>query len=192
MRIIAGRLKGRRLPAVKDPGVRPTSDRVRESMFSTLESMGLLEGVRVLDLFAGTGSLGIESLSRGASYCSFVERQRNVASTLAQAIADFSLTECTAIHCMTAERYLSKHDGEGYQLLFLDPPYHEYQAVSVLQTLLRSSVIRSGSWVVYESASPLELHDGLLTVDGCRLLLALEKDKTYGDTVVSFLRVNSV
>lgn len=131
-RIVAGRWGGRRLATPGGSGTRPTSDRVREAMFASITSeLGSLEGLRVLDLFAGSGALGLEALSRGAASADLVEADRKAVAVVRKNIADLGAAGA-AVHPVTAERFVQGASG-GYDLVFLDPPYAlDAQAVAQL------------------------------------------------------------
>lgn len=121
MRIVAGAAKGRRL-VVPARGTRPTSDRAREALFSTLGGLLDLDGARVLDLYAGTGAVGLEALSRGASHVTFVESDRTAAAILRRNVEVVGLP---GAHLVTSsvERYLAGDEGGSFELAYLDPPY---------------------------------------------------------------------
>jgi 16S rRNA (guanine966-N2)-methyltransferase len=122
MRVIAGEAKGTRLGPVP-PGVRPLSDRAREGLFASLA--GRVVGSRCLDLFAGTGAVGIEALSRGATSCVFVEQDRGAAATVSANLAKTRLGDRAEVRTQAVSRYL--HHGveadDPFDLVFLDPPY---------------------------------------------------------------------
>ena len=122
-RVIAGRWGGRRLETPKGDGTRPTSDRVREAMFSTIESElgGFDDDMRVLDLYAGSGALGIEALSRGANTAVFVESDHRAAAVIKRNLADLGATSGGAVLRMPVERFLETHDH--FDVAFVDPPY---------------------------------------------------------------------
>jgi 16S rRNA (guanine966-N2)-methyltransferase len=121
LRIIAGRWRGRRVPVADVPGLRPTADRVRETLFNWLAPT--LDGARCLDLFAGTGALGLEALSRGAACCVFVERSRPAAQALRAACRALEATPAQAeVVEADAFDWLQRAAGE-YDLVFLDPPF---------------------------------------------------------------------
>lgn len=120
-RIIAGTHKGRRLHAVPTDATRPTSDRVKESLFSRLEGYDALIDAVVVDLFAGSGALGFESLSRGAASAELVDKAEAAHRTLSRNAALFG--EATSVHKADALRYLNGRQGPPIELLFLDPPY---------------------------------------------------------------------
>lgn len=122
-RIIAGEQKGRRLQSVPGEGTRPTSDRVKESLFSRLEGYDAVEDAVVLDLFAGSGALGLEALSRGARSVELVDRAEPAVRTLRRNAAAFGAGPRIAVHKAEARRHLRARSGEPVELLFLDPPY---------------------------------------------------------------------
>lgn len=146
MRIVAGRWRGRPLVAPEGPGTRPTSDRVREALFSMLLSrIGSFEGLRVADLFAGTGALGLEALSRGAAHCAFVERDRTALDALRTNIARLGAGSVTDIRAQSAETFA----GGPFDLVFLDPPYRSGLWAPALARLS----LPPGAWVSIETAS---------------------------------------
>lgn len=124
-RIIAGAWGGRRLATPKGSDTRPTSDRVREALFSSLESeLGGFDGLRVLDLYAGSGALGLEALSRGAEQADFVEADRKAAAVIKRNVAELGLPHGRArVHVISVDRFVSQ-SADGYDLVFLDPPYN--------------------------------------------------------------------
>ncbi len=123
MRIIAGRFKGHRLPSPRVKGVRPTTDRVREAVFSALGTE--VYRARVLELFAGTGAFGFEALSRGAAEVVFVERERAMAIGLVRTAAALGVEHQVSIMTMAASRAVKElvDRGEKFRIIFLDPPY---------------------------------------------------------------------
>lgn len=193
MRIVAGKYKGRVIPPAKKGQVRPTSDRVKESMFSTLASLCGFDGLQVLDLFAGSGALGLESISRGARGCVFVEENRVVAEKLEAFLQKLEVGEGVFVHREKAETFLSRektHSPPVFDLVFLDPPYGKFNELNLLISICGSGKLNEGAWVVFESSRTIET-EGLeprLREVGSSLSLELEKDKSYGDTVVSYFR----
>jgi 16S rRNA (guanine966-N2)-methyltransferase len=122
VRIIAGRLKGRRIASPSWEGLRPTSDRLRETLFNVLAPR--VDGARVLDAFAGTGALGFEALSRGAAHVVFVERERRAADAIARTARDWGVEGDYTIHVGDAVEWLRRFaDGPRFDLILLDPPY---------------------------------------------------------------------
>ena len=121
-RIIAGRYGGRRIQTPKGDGTRPTSDRVREALFSSLASeLGGFDGLRVLDLFAGSGALGLEALSRGAEHAVFVEASNQAASVVRRNLSDLGASGSVARS--KAEKWVVDGDADLFGLVFVDPPY---------------------------------------------------------------------
>lgn len=123
MRIIAGKFRGSRLSAPKGLATRPTTGRVRETLFNVLSNHIEFEHLRVLDLFAGTGALGIESLSRGADYCLFVEQASGPVATIRQNIEHLDLGKNSSITKRDATKLGLPADGLCFDLAFADPPY---------------------------------------------------------------------
>ena len=146
MRIIGGLLRGSRLDILDVPGLRPTPDRVRETLFNWL--MPVIEGARCLDLFAGTGALGIEALSRGAAAVDFVESDAKLAALLRANLA--RLKQTANVHQSNASRFLET-SIETYDIVFLDPPFADDLWETAMQTLEGSARMRSSAWIYIES-----------------------------------------
>jgi 16S rRNA (guanine966-N2)-methyltransferase len=151
MRIVAGAARGRRLTAPKGTDVRPTTDRVKEALFSALQP--LLPGARVLDLFAGSGQLGLEALSRGAASVTLVERSRPALDTLRRNIEVVGLAGTHVVGRDVAAALREPLPGEPFDLVLLDPPYHHPKAE--LATLLAALVahLAPAATVVLERAA---------------------------------------
>ena len=122
-RIIAGEARGRRLKVPRGDRVRPTADRVRESIFAALGSLTALEGVTVLDAFAGSGALGLEALSRGAAHATFVERHRPTAAVLRANVTALRFEDRSRIVGGDVLAWLAAHGSESFDVAFCDPPY---------------------------------------------------------------------
>jgi 16S rRNA (guanine966-N2)-methyltransferase len=169
VRIVAGAYKGRRLQAPKGRRTRPTADRVREAVFAML---GSVEGARVLDLFAGSGALGIEALSRGAASAVFVERELRALDALRHNLE--SLDAETRVRRQDALRFLARAEGP-FDLVFVDPPYDFAARVAGPLAELLPPVISREARIVTESdkRNPLELS------------LPLLRERTYGDTRIA-------
>ena len=146
IRIIAGRLRGSRIDVPAREGLRPTPDRVRETLFNWLAPY--LEGARVLDLFAGTGALGIEALSRGAGEVDFVERERALSEALRATLA--RLKQTAVVHPMPAEQFLASA-RTPYAVVFLDPPYAADLWTIVARRLEDGGFLADGAMVYVES-----------------------------------------
>lgn len=150
MRIVAGIARGRRLRAPKGRAVRPTADRVKEAVFSILESRYACVGVAVLDLFAGTGSLGIEALSRGASAAVFVEPDRAAAAAIRANLQAAGFT--AELLAMPAARAIAALGARGPRFggVFMDPPYDRGWIERTLVQLDAAGLVAEGGWVVVE------------------------------------------
>ena len=148
MRIIAGALRGRRLETPGGMATRPTADRVRETLFSMLTSrVGSFESLRVADLFAGSGALGLEALSRGAAFACFVEQDRRALDAIRANVAHFGVDERAQVLAHSA---LALPPAEPFNLVFADPPYAPGSGSAVVSELLRAGWV--GGWVAIETA----------------------------------------
>jgi 16S rRNA (guanine(966)-N(2))-methyltransferase RsmD len=180
VRIIAGELGGRVLVAPAGRATRPTSERVREALFSIL---GDVAGLAVLDLFAGSGALGLEALSRGAARAVLVEQARPALKALQANVRALGLADRARVVAAPAERALSRLAGEGerFGLAFLDPPYAGDDGARALAALVAQGVLASGAWIVLERATrgaPLAAPPGYERAF----------ERAYGDTTIGFYR----
>lgn len=177
-RIVAGRARGRRL-AVPPAGTRPTADRVREALFSSLESeFGALAGLRVVDLYAGSGALGLEALSRGAAHVLLVESDPKAARTVSANVAAVGL-DGAEVRTARAERLLDESPSEPYDIVLADPPYETAGAAvtEVLAKLVAGRWLATDALVVVERprrAEPLHWPDGLVA----------GRERRYGETML--------
>jgi 16S rRNA (guanine966-N2)-methyltransferase len=178
VRVIAGRLGGRRLKAPRGRSTRPTSDRVREALFAML---GPIEGARVLDLFAGSGALGIEALSRGAASAVFAERDAAAAAALRDNLTALAigppegeLRRGDALRALQSAR----ERGETYDLVFIDPPYRRAPDWGPELSALLPPLLAPAARVVVESDRRLPLE---LDID-------VELQRRYGDTSITIHR----
>ncbi len=154
MRIVAGSRKGHRIEAPKGVVTRPTGDRVREAAFALV---GPVEGAKVLDVFAGSGSMGLEALSRGATRCVFVERDRAACKVIQRNLEKLRLTGASVL-CQEATRALREEaaGGRRYDLILVDAPYEDWEPhETVLGELLRS-LLDSDGLAVVETSSRVE------------------------------------
>ncbi len=151
MRIIAGEFRGRHLLGPKDKTIRPTTDRLRESIFNALTSqLGTFEGLQVADIFAGTGAFALESLSRGASGAILVEKHFESLKLLRQNIALLGVEK--KVEIITADARNLPRRGGGFDLIFMDPPYGRNLARPALDSLLASGWVVPATLVVVERA----------------------------------------
>jgi 16S rRNA (guanine966-N2)-methyltransferase len=167
MRVVAGELGGRRLVSPEGTSTRPTTDRVREAIFNSLGSAGLIEGALVADLFAGSGAIGIEALSRGAEHCTFVERDRAALRALEENLDHLDLRERAKVVVADADGAAATIDAD---ILFADPPY-DFDAWPEFLSRVRADT------VVIESGAEVDPPPGWTVV----------RAKKYGRTRVTFL-----
>ena len=178
MRVIAGTQKGRRLHSPKGPGIRPTADRVKEALFSILGSR--IAGARFLDLYAGTGAIGIEALSRGARHVTFVEPDRSALRVLRANLALCGLEAAADIQACSAEAFL-RRTMKGlppYDILFADPPYRTDTARELWAMLAETDVAAPDALIVLE-------HSSKLAVPAGHRRLNVLRQYRYGDTTLS-------
>lgn len=187
MRIVGGRFSGRRLAALgggaPEAALRPTSDRVRESLFNLLAHGDYppIEGARVLDLFAGSGALGLEALSRGAVFATFIEEHPKARALIRENIETLALTGQTKLYRRDATR-LGPHRGAPFTHVFLDPPYGKGLGERALASAL------AGGWIAPEGVIALEEAAGAeIAPEG----LALSDQRRYGETQILLFRPQS-
>lgn len=179
MRVIAGIAKGHQLKAPKGMRTRPTSDLIRGAVFSMLESLPV-EWSRILDLYAGTGALGIEALSRGADEADFVEANSSVCAIIKDNLRTTKLFDQGHVFCSTAEKALAFLEG-SYSIIFMDPPYGDRGANKVFENLSSSGLIGENTVVVLEHSSKTTFPPQLGK-------LTLIKDRRHGDTSISIYK----
>jgi 16S rRNA (guanine966-N2)-methyltransferase len=154
VRIVAGSRKGHRIDAPKGVVTRPTGDRVREAVFSIL---GTVEGARVLDLFAGSGALGLEALSRGASSCVFVERDRQAARVIQSNLEKLRLTGAVVVERDVVAALRDERDRRRrYDLVLADPPYEDWERHGPELAALLPSLLSDDALVVVETSEHVE------------------------------------
>lgn len=179
MRIIAGKVRGLRLKTPKGYLTRPTADRIKEALFSAIQ--GFEVEARVLDLFAGTGALGLEALSRGADTAVFVENNPATQKVLLSNIDKSGMKMQSEIIKMDAKVFLRSFQGEPFDLIFIDPPYGSGLGNEVLLLLLEKDLIRDQGLIVWE----MGINDQF---NSCVPPLRLVKEKKYGDTLLLFFK----
>jgi 16S rRNA (guanine966-N2)-methyltransferase len=180
LRIIGGAFKGKRLCSVRDTSIRPTADKLRESIFNIL-SQRVLDAV-VLDLFAGTGALGIEALSRGAESVVFVDNRKSALSVLKKNIDSCMLDKKTNVIRWNIRQNLNciKSKNQDFDLIFLDPPYDKNLIKPTLFNLDKSHSLKNGACVVVE-------HSLFEPIPADLLVFEPLDQRKYGKTLVSFL-----
>ncbi len=176
MRIITGKAKGCRLETLSGLDTRPTVERVKEGAFSAISFE--IEGRRVLDLFAGSGQMGLEALSRGAASCVFVDRSREAAQVVRRNLTATHLADTATVLTMDAVAYLQQC-RERFDLVFLDPPYDAGLYVPCLEAL--AAVVTRGGAVLCESDRQTELPDEIGS-------FSLERSYRYGRVAVRLYR----
>src|SRR3954462_897210 len=183
MRVVGGRLKGRNLASPSSQGIRPTADRLRESVFNILIHAydDPIDGARVLDLFAGTGALGIEAVSRGAGFTLFVDNGAEARALLRNNVEALSLGGVTKVYRRDATRLGPAHPMEPFSLAFLDPPYGKGLAEQALVSA------RDGGWLTTEALIVVEeaADSRFAAPDGFDEI----ERRDYGDTQLIFLRL---
>ena len=153
MRVITGSARGRRLKELEGMETRPTTGKVKESLFSILQFD--IEGRRVLDLFAGTGQLGIEALSRGARECVFIDQRKDAVNLIRENVKLCDLTDNAVVRQGDSMAYLKS--GEKFDIIFLDPPYGSKLLGEALEQITKFDICREHGIIVAESAVETEL-----------------------------------
>lgn len=177
LRVIGGQWRGRKLQFPDRPGLRPTGDRIRETLFNWLGPH--LHNAKCLDLFAGSGALGIEALSRGAAHCDFVDADREAITAVGRHLNTLNATECSTVSCDIAARYLLQtHDT--WDIVFVDPPFDARLGESTLTLLANTDRLAEASRVYFETSrsQPEPVPEGLYDV---------LREKTTGDVCYRLL-----
>jgi 16S rRNA (guanine966-N2)-methyltransferase len=176
--IISGKFKGRKLHTASGPGYRPATARVRESLFSTLQSMGVdWSGLRVLDLFAGSGALALEALSRGAEYALLLEKDKRAAGVLKRNLKELDIPpEKGRVITRDVFSFLDRPSFGDFGLVFIDPPYGRNYLQPAVDSLLH------GRWLTEDAFIQAEIESGLALPEFDGLQLA--REKLYGQTKV--------
>ena len=181
--MVGGAAKGRRLRGARVSGVRPTSELVRGAIFNVLGPLDL-RPVRVLDLYAGSGSLGVEALSRGASWADFVENHPRQCDALKENLATTGFAERAKVHCIDVSQISMFLEGR-YDLVLMDPPYKLTSLDEVVDSLAGSNLLEPGATVVVGHSKRLSLESGYQS-------LSLVGHYRYGDSTVDFFEEGGV
>lgn len=180
LRIVSGTVGGLRLKTPKNVEIRPTQDRIKQVIFNSL--IEAIEGAEVLDLFAGTGSLGLESLSRGAARAVFVEKEARCVASVTDNVALCGFAAQSRIVKMDVYEYLSHWQGETYDIVFADPPYEKIRS-SLDESPFLEAVrpwVKPGGLFVWEHFSAQKLREPKSWT--------IVRDRDYGETGLTFLR----
>lgn len=175
MRVIAGELKGRRLKSVPGKLTRPTSDKIKEAVF---QMMGpYFQGGTCLDLFAGSGALGIEAISRGIDHATFIEKQQKAVQTINENIQDLKLEERAKVLRIDAFKglQLMSKEQKSYNLILIDPPYESMNYEKLLSTIINNNLLTKNGLIYCEHATTKDLPQDLSE-------LTIIKQATYGST----------
>lgn len=184
MRISGGKFGSRRLQAPSGEATRPTSDRVREALFSVLVGRGLVHGARVLDVYAGTGALGLEALSRGADSAHFVERDAKALVCLRANVSELGVQGECKVHACALEAFLKRAEALSYSLIFADPPYALLREPTFQATWERLlGLLAPGGVAVLEH----DKRDATPKASAADLLLS----RNYGDTTIAIYVAHS-
>ena len=176
MRVVSGSARGCKLQPVPGMNTRPTTDRVKENVFNLIQDH--LRGAQVLDLFAGTGQLGIEALSRGAAHCDFVEQNKTAYNIVYKNTQAARVEERASLHRTQAERFVESAAKRRYDLIFLDPPYGGTILENALKAIERFDILSTDGIIICESAAEDRFAHGFEVV----------RERRYGATLITVLR----
>jgi 16S rRNA (guanine966-N2)-methyltransferase len=182
MRVTSGAAKGHTLKGPPSTATRPMTDKVRQALFNTLGSLGVLPD-RVLDLYAGTGSIGIEALSRGAEWADFVDQSTAACAVIRSNLAHTKFVDVSRVHQMPVELFVGRRN-EPYDMVILDPPYADPEIPNVLARIAQSSLVQSGTIVVVGHWPRLTLPDEVGSLQRLRL-------RCHGDSCFSIYEATS-
>jgi 16S rRNA (guanine966-N2)-methyltransferase len=178
MRIIAGKYRGKKLLCQQGENTRPTTDRVKEAMFGRIQFD--IQDAKVLDMFAGTGALGIEAISRGAASCDFVENNREAIGMLKENLA--GIAPCYTIHENDYLVALKALLNTQYDLIFIDPPYQSGFYATVLAYIEKNDMLKNNGTIVVETQTGMDIDNDYYQ---------LQKEKKYGKTTLRYYKKGS-
>lgn len=179
MRVIAGKYGGRKLTSFDEDHIRPTTDRIKGVIFNKLQDE--FENANVIDLFSGTGSLGIEALSRGAASVKFVEKNGKSLQIIKKNLQTLGVTEPYTIEKNDVIKFLKNHES-SYDIILIDPPFTEKMADEVMIAVSQSKIFQKNSVIVIESSKHEKINEKYDS-------LVLFDQKNYGDKFLSFFNV---
>ena len=178
MKIVAGKYGGRKLIVPKGRDIRPTTDKVRGAVFNMLSSRGAVEGAKVLDVFCGSGALGLEALSRGAAHCYFIDKARSSIELAKENVIALGAADNCDFSVRDSAKLLEKpSDNDAYSMVFLDPPYNKGLIPKVLEKLIGGNWLERDAWIVCESERSFDLPE--------TLGISVDSEKTYGDIKIT-------
>lgn len=175
MRIISGRYKGHKIHA-NCKGVRPTTDRVKESLFSIIRHR--LPESDVLDLFAGIGGLGLESISEGAKSCCFVDKSGRALSLIKRNCKHLKITQSLDFYRTSAKKFLNQINKRSYDIIFLDPPYNLKLIPTTVNTIIESDTLKADGLIIAESQHNDKFEN---------IKAEIVRTENYGDTKITFM-----
>ena len=176
MRVVSGTARGCKLQPVPGMNTRPTTDRVKENVFNLIQDH--VRGARVLDLFAGTGQLGIEALSRGAQTCDFVEHNKTAYNIVCKNVQTARVSDRARLHCAEAARFVPQAGARRFDLIFLDPPYGGTILENALLQIETFDILSTDGIIICESAVGDRFAHGFEVV----------RERRYGATMITVLR----
>ncbi len=181
LRIIGGEWRGRKIPFTEHPGLRPTGDRIRETLFNWLAPQ--ITGARCLDLFAGSGILGIEALSRGAAHCDFFDNHPESTRNIAQQLVKLGADSKSSVRCGDALSLLAQ-EAAPWDIIFIDPPFDSALGETSLQALALQGCLHQKSWIYFETrrSHPVCVPEDKYTVF---------REKTAGDVRYQLLQLRA-
>ncbi len=177
MRVISGIFKGHQLKSARQLDIRPATDRVKETIFNVLQTRLKLEDARVLDLFAGTGSLAIEALSRYAAFATIVDNAKSSIELIKSNIEKLKLSDKSRIIQADAFKFISKTEGK-YDLIFADPPYVYEFTTSIPEKVFTNNLLNTGGFLIIEHTKKMIFENSDKYIQSIK--------KEFGNTVVSF------
>lgn len=178
MRIITGKLKGRNIPIPKTGSLRPTSDRAKEGIFNVIEARTYFDDTRILDLFAGSGNLGLEAISRGAASCLFVDRETEHTLHIENLAKKFDIEQQVQTITMDIENFLKSRTHTQFDFVFADPPYDFFMMTDLPEIILDGGFLKPDGWFILEHDKRHNFSDH----ENCVY------SKAYGRTIASIFK----